>query len=52
MAGKIAQAGLNYNHLKFAFDRKGIDGLSSVLGEKNQSCSTSNKAWTSYTMDI
>ena len=34
MGTKIARARLHYRHLKFAFDRNGFDGLSSVLGEK------------------
>ena len=34
MANKIAKSGLNYTHLRMAFDRNGYDGLLSVLGEK------------------
>ena len=34
MANKIAGAGLTYDHLKLAFDRNGMDGLSAVLSEK------------------
>ena len=33
MATKIARSGLNYSHLKLAYERNGFDGLSSVLGE-------------------
>ena len=34
MATKIARSGLNYEHLKVAFERNGFDGLMGVLGEK------------------
>ena len=34
MATKIGRAGLNYDHLKLAYDRNGFDGLVSVLSEK------------------
>ena len=34
MAAKIARGGLNYNHLKSAYDRNGCDGLSEILGAK------------------
>ena len=34
MAAKIARGGLNYNHLKSAYERNGYDGLSAILGEK------------------
>ena len=34
MATKIAKAGLNFDHLKLAFERKGFDGLYSILSEK------------------
>ena len=34
MASKIAKSGLNYEHLKIAFERSGYDGLAAVLGEK------------------
>ena len=34
MAMKIARSGLNYEHLKVAFERNGFDGLMGVLGEK------------------
>ena len=34
MACKIAKNGLNYNHLKIAFERNGFDGLVVVLREK------------------
>ena len=34
MASKISKSGLNYEHLKMAFDRNGYDGLAAVLGEK------------------
>ena len=34
MATKIAKAGLNYDHLKLAFERKGFDGIYSILSEK------------------
>ena len=34
MASKIATAGLTYDHLKLAFDRNGMDGLTAVLSEK------------------
>ena len=34
MAGKIARSGLDYSHLKAAFDGNGFDALSAVLGEK------------------
>ena len=35
MGCKIAKSGLNYNHLKIAFERSGFDGLAAVLGEVN-----------------
>ena len=34
MATKIAKAGLNFDHLKLAFEQKGFDGLYSILSEK------------------
>ena len=34
MATKIARSGLNYEHLKVAFERNGFDGLMGVLGKK------------------
>ena len=34
MATKIAKSGLNYEHLKRAFERSGFDGLAAILGEK------------------
>ena len=32
MATKIAKSGLNYDHLKAAFERNGFDGLAAVFG--------------------
>ena len=34
MATKIARSGLNYEHLKRAFERSGFNGLAAVLGGK------------------
>ena len=34
MVYKISKSGLNYTHVKLAFDRNNYDGLLSVLGEK------------------
>ena len=34
MASKIGRAGLTYDHLKLAYNRNGMDGLSALLSEK------------------
>ena len=34
MAKKIAESGLNYSHIKLAFDRNGDDGIKDLFTEK------------------
>ena len=36
MASKIAKSGLSFNDLNLAYSRKGVDGLRSLLGEKEK----------------